>query len=201
MKDVRIAFVGDSFVNGTGDPSFLGWVGRVCQHVQVANQDIELTAYNLGVRRETSTDILKRFENELGSRMIDGEKFIAVFSFGVNDCILMDGVQRVDFETSTKNLSMILSSAKEKFDDVLFVMPPAIADAEINERIKQLIKHYTEVCIGLNIKCIDLFDILAAEQTWQKEVSDNDGAHPRSSGYELMAKLILENQNWKNLWK
>jgi lysophospholipase L1-like esterase len=201
MSDIRMVFVGDSFVNGTGDPSYLGWVGRVSQHVQNSDPNIELTSYNLGIRRETSTDILKRFQKELDSRMIDGEKFIGVFSFGVNDCVLIDGVQRVDFETSAKNLSKILSIAKEKCDDVLFVMPPAIADVQINERVKRLVELYTSVCNDLNVKYVDLFDTLATDKVWQKETSENDGAHPRADGYELMAKLVLEDQNWRNLWK
>jgi hypothetical protein len=30
VTDIRICFIGDSFVNGTGDPLCLGWSGRVC---------------------------------------------------------------------------------------------------------------------------------------------------------------------------
>jgi len=29
MQDIRICYVGDSFVNGTGDPAKLGWTGRL----------------------------------------------------------------------------------------------------------------------------------------------------------------------------
>jgi hypothetical protein len=35
-KEIRICFIGESFVNGTGDPEFLGWTGRVCRHAEFA---------------------------------------------------------------------------------------------------------------------------------------------------------------------
>ena len=57
-KDLRICFVGDSFVNGTGDETKLGWTGRVCAALEVNNPDLEITFYNLGIRRDTTEDIL-----------------------------------------------------------------------------------------------------------------------------------------------
>ncbi|MDY6901411.1 MAG: lipase, partial [Cyanobacteriota bacterium] len=29
VKEMRICFVGESFINGTGDPECLGWAGRI----------------------------------------------------------------------------------------------------------------------------------------------------------------------------
>jgi len=200
-QDIRIAFVGDSFINGTGDPEYLGWEGRVCEYIQHSNPDIELTSYNLGIRRETSSDILKRFENELYSRLIDGDRFIVVLSFGINDCVEIDGVQRVDFEKSAQNLEIILAVLRQKYDNVLFVMPAPIADEEINSRIQKVIRMYKTVCKNLNINYIDLFNQLKNDSVWQKETSENDGAHPRSKGYEIFAKHVLDNENWTQLWK
>jgi hypothetical protein len=51
-QEVRICFVGESFVNGTGDPECLGWTGRIC--VGANKKGYDITYYNLGVRRETS---------------------------------------------------------------------------------------------------------------------------------------------------
>jgi len=56
---MRICFVGDSFVNGTGDPEYLGWTGIICAVTRSWGYDI--TYYNLGIRRETSADILARW--------------------------------------------------------------------------------------------------------------------------------------------
>ena len=178
MKKVVIVFIGDSFVNGTGDTEFLGWSGRVCQKLQQYN-NIELTYYNIGVRGETSSDILKRWEQEAFQRFEDGSQNIAIFSFGVNDCLVLDQKQKIDLLLSEQNLKNILSTAKIKYNDVLFIMPPPIEDDEINQRIKTLIKIYTKVCINLNVKFIDAFEYLMSNKIWKKEIKENDYAHPR----------------------
>lgn len=56
--DIRICFVGDSFVNGIGDERALGWAGRLCAAANA--RGVPVTYYNLGVRRNTSKDILLR---------------------------------------------------------------------------------------------------------------------------------------------
>ena len=35
MNTLRIAFLGDSMTNGTGDPTMLGWVGRICTSARI----------------------------------------------------------------------------------------------------------------------------------------------------------------------
>jgi lysophospholipase L1-like esterase len=60
---MHLFFIGDSFVNGTGDPDYLGWTGRVCQAGY--QQGWKITAYNLGVRRETSAEIKQRWLHEV----------------------------------------------------------------------------------------------------------------------------------------
>ena len=62
MNDIRICFIGDSYVQGTGDPECLGWAGRLC--VTARRDGHEVTGYNLGVRRETSRDIAHRWLSE-----------------------------------------------------------------------------------------------------------------------------------------
>jgi acyl-CoA thioesterase-1 len=56
--DIRICFIGDSYVHGTGDDDCLGWAGRLCAAARRAGHNV--TYYNLGVRRETSADIACR---------------------------------------------------------------------------------------------------------------------------------------------
>jgi lysophospholipase L1-like esterase len=84
---MRICFVGDSFVNGTGDPECLGWAGRICAVARREGYDI--TYYNLGVRRETSADIKSRWQNEVTCRLSQGEYGRIIFSFGVNDTTIV----------------------------------------------------------------------------------------------------------------
>ncbi len=60
---MRICFVGDSITNGTGDPEYLGWVGRVMQDERTRRA--ELTSYNLGIRRDRSDQIRARWRAEV----------------------------------------------------------------------------------------------------------------------------------------
>ena len=46
---MRICFIGDSFVNGTGDDDALGWPGRVVSLAR--SKGLDVTYYNLGVAR------------------------------------------------------------------------------------------------------------------------------------------------------
>lgn len=77
---MRLCFFGDSFVNGTGDDDCLGWVGRLCAAERRVGRD--LTVYNLGVRRDTSDDILRRWRREAEARLPPGCGGRLVFSFG-----------------------------------------------------------------------------------------------------------------------
>jgi lysophospholipase L1-like esterase len=51
-SDVRVCFLGDSFVAGVGDPHCLGWAGRLAALSHA--RGLLLTVYNLGVRRDTT---------------------------------------------------------------------------------------------------------------------------------------------------
>jgi acyl-CoA thioesterase-1 len=88
-EDIRICFIGDSFVNGTGDDTALGWVGRVCAAAR--GRGVGLTAYSLGIRRDTSVDVLARCEREWSRRLPAGIDGRIVLSFGVNDTVIEDG--------------------------------------------------------------------------------------------------------------
>jgi len=190
MRDMRICYVGDSFVNGTGDPTKLGWTGRLSASSQ--KKDLDITHYNLGVRRETSEDILKRWESECQARLPETSQNKAVFSFGVNDTVIENGVRRVSLEKSIENAKAILLAATKKYDVIMIGMPP-VDDAEHNERIKELDRSYHELCKALDIPYLSIFSKLYHDPIWREEIALNDGAHPRDGGYEILANFI---ENW-----
>ena len=68
--DVRICFFGDSFTVGVGDPLGVGWVVPVVAAAGAAGHAV--TAYNLGIRRDTSLDISRRWALEAAERLKDG---------------------------------------------------------------------------------------------------------------------------------
>ena len=192
--DIRICFIGDSMVNGTGDPEYLGWVGRVGQVAQ--NQGWDLTVYNLGVRRETSLQIEQRWRQEVMRRLPEECDRRLVFSFGVNDTTLEDGKLRVDFEDSVACAHRLLSNAKQQYP-VLMIGPPAIADTDQNQRITQLSDQYAVLCAELDVPYLAVCEALMRSPVWIQEAVAGDGAHPGAGGYTELAKLILNWSAWQ----
>lgn len=195
MKHMRICFVGDSFVNGTGDPTFLGWAGRLC--VTAQQQGHEITYYNLGIRGHTSRQIAQRWRAEVTARLprdVDGR---IVFSFGANDMTLEEGEVRVPLAESLQHTQSILATAQQLFP-TLMVGPPPLLEDEVNQRLASLSQQLTLVCEAMTVPYLEVFTSLQHMQVWKDEVASNDGAHPRAAGYALLAQLVQEWSFWKS---
>ena len=191
-RDIRICFIGDSLVNGTGDEAALGWAGRLCAMANAS--DIPITYYNLGIRRNTSKDILLRWENECTLRLPDSCDGRIVLSCGVNDTAIENERIRVDSAESCANVQAILRGAKQY--TVLMVGPPPVLDDEQNERIEDLSVAFARETQTLGVPYIDLFSALCADDAYKREVVGNDGSHPRSEGYSKMARIIGSSSSW-----
>jgi acyl-CoA thioesterase I len=124
---MRICFIGDSLVNGTGDPTFLGWVGRVAASTRRRGHD--LTAYNLGIRRDTSADIAARWQEEAARRLPAEGDGRLVFSFGGNDCLEENGAPRVAADRSLAHARAILSLAHQRYPTLLLGPAPLFVGA------------------------------------------------------------------------
>ncbi|MBO9998587.1 MAG: lipase [Cyanobacteria bacterium SID2] len=192
-SDIRVCFVGDSFTQGTGDETSLGWVGSVCSHARQEGYDV--TGYNLGIRRETSLDILHRWNAECDRRFPSGCDARIVFSFGANDTSIENGQQRVSISESIENATSILTDATTRYP-VLFVSSPPVEDPEQNYRILELSDRISSVCSTLNVPFIDLYNPLVLDRDYYREVAENDGSHPRQKGYRKIARIILSSPNW-----
>ena len=188
-KDLRICFIGDSFVNGTGDETKLGWTGRVSAQLERDRDDLEVTHYNLGIRRNTSEDILNRWGEESTQRLKGDFEKLLVFSFGVNDTVIENGDQRVSKHQCLKNAHAILTPAASE-SRVLMIGPPPIADSEQNIRIKDLDVSLAQLCHSISVPYLSVVNELIHDPIWMREVASNDGAHPRSAGYAKLANLI-----------
>ncbi|MDQ3701873.1 MAG: GDSL-type esterase/lipase family protein [Chloroflexota bacterium] len=197
---MRVCFVGDSFVNGTGDPDCLGWAGRVCAAARHAGRDV--TYYNLGVRRETSADVAARWEQEVARRLPpDHPEYDprVVFSFGVNDTTgttTEGGGTRIPPDRSLEDLRAILVPAQRRYP-VLFVGPPPVASGAQNQRIAALSSDYAGVCAELGVPYLATFATLSASPTWMREVTAGDGSHPGAGGYAELANLVSAWEPWK----
>ncbi|KGK42674.1 hypothetical protein LH51_05075 [Nitrincola sp. A-D6] len=190
--DIRICFVGDSFVNGTGDEEALGWAGRLCAAANT--RDIPVTYYNLGIRRNTSRDILQRFEIECPLRLPETCDSRVVLSCGVNDTVIENGARRIPYAESRANVRELLHRAKQY--KTILVGPPPVGEDKQNERIMALSQAFAEEAAAQSVPYIDLFSSLVSDDSYKLEVMNNDGSHPGSSGYVKMAHIISSSPNW-----
>lgn len=191
-EDIRICFLGDSFVNGTGDETALGWTGRLCADAHA--RGVPVTWYNLGVRRSTSRDILRRWEAECGLRLPEGCDGRIVLSCGVNDAAIENESLRVPVEESCANVREILQGARGY--KRLLVGPPPVDDDEKNSRILALSRRYTQEAGALGVPFIDLFGVLAGDSAYRREIAGRDGNHPGSAGYAKIAGILLSSPDW-----
>ncbi|WP_227979094.1 GDSL-type esterase/lipase family protein [Nocardia spumae] len=188
VGDVRVCFVGDSLVAGVGDRGCLGWAGRLAGRAAAAG--VPLTYYNLGVRRQTSSDIAARWEAECAQRLTAGTDARVVFSFGINDTLWENGAVRVPVEESAANLRRLLRRSAELGWTVLVVAPPPCADAEHNSRTVELDDRFTEICDRERVSYLRIHQPLRHNDIWMRELRAGDGYHPDAPGYEQIASLI-----------
>lgn len=185
---IRICFIGDSFVQGIGDPEYRGWVGRVLQATEG-----DITAFNLGIRRDTSEDVLRRCRQEIGPRTLPGVDNRLVVSFGSNDASEENGKVRVDPARCLDNLATILDEARPRDIASLVVGPPPVIDAGERHlrRLSELADEMAALCRSQSVPFIATTQDLADDPTWTQEAMAGDGAHPGSGGYQKLADIIL----------
>ncbi|MBM7818365.1 lysophospholipase L1-like esterase [Cellulosimicrobium cellulans] len=186
-RDVRVCFVGDSFVAGVGDGSALGWVGRVV--AASATRALPLTAYNLGVRRDTSEQVADRLAREVAPRLAPAAEPRVVVSFGVNDTALdVDARPRVDVAGTLAALRRIATDVGPV--PLLLVGPVAVDDDDHNARSAELDAALRDESSALGVPCVSVLDRTARDATWRREVRAGDGAHPGAAGYAVLAGLV-----------
>ncbi|WP_207481281.1 GDSL-type esterase/lipase family protein [Arenibaculum pallidiluteum] len=185
---MRICFIGDSFVNGTGDDACLGWVGRIGAAMRAAGCDV--TLYNLGVRRDTSADIALRWRREAEARLPADQDGRLVFSFGANDCAAGDdGAARLPLSVSLANAGAILAAARA-WRPTLMLGPLPVGDAGTDPRIGILSRELGPLCARLDVPYLAVFDAMRACAPWRDEAAAGDGSHPGAKGYAALAELV-----------
>jgi lysophospholipase L1-like esterase len=183
-----LLFFGDSLLAGVGDPTGLGWVGRIVARSYALG--VPLTAYNLGVRGDTSPRIAARWRGELEPRLLAEAETRVVLSFGVNDTTVHDAQSTVAADRSQQALRAILDEAAMIGLPALVVGPAPIDDPEQNRRIADLSRSFAEICTARGTPFVDVFELLLDSGVWMAQVSAGDGAHPSAEGYEVLAQLV-----------
>jgi len=187
--DRRILFFGDSFVAGAGDPTGLGWVGRVAAAAHDAGRPI--TAYNLGIRGDSSADVAARFEPEMAARTRNAAaSYGVVLSFGANDMLVADNRLRVPPGRSVGTLNRLIDLTQAAGHGVLVVGPPPVGEPEEDERIRELSSQFAHVVTHRNLRYAETARVLSAHDVWRSEAAANDGSHPGAGGYAALAEIV-----------
>ncbi|GAA6524570.1 GDSL-type esterase/lipase family protein [Intrasporangium sp. DVR] len=195
VRDVGMVFVGASTTAGYGDPKGLGWVGRVVARTQ--HPDIDLTAYNLGIRGSTSGDVVARWATETQPRWKGRSERRLVLSFGTDD--ILSGMTMA---RSRLNLANVIDEATSAGIGVFVVGLTPSLDGELNRRIEALAEAQADVCARRGITYVDCFRPLASHDQWMADLAASpDRAHPGQAGYGLIAWLVLHNgwNDWLSL--
>lgn len=205
----RVCFVGDSYVNGTGDPEALGWRGRVCRAAWDAGRPI--THYDLGVRGDTTDLIAARWRSECAARLSDDVDGRLVFSFGLNDAAEVAGAGvRVPLERSVANARAIVGEAMAWRPTLWIGPPPAnepmspmrptpnLTVSFDQGRIDALNAAYAAVAAELGAPYLDLTTPLRGDPRYVASQTAGDGLHPGADGYRMIADLVLRWRPWRD---
>ena len=186
-RDVGLVFVGASLVAGVGDPKGQGWVSRVVGRTHSA--DLEVTAYNLGVRGDTTADVLARWKSECAPRWSGRAETRLVISVGGNDA-----ASGVTLARHRLNLANILDDAASAGIGTFVVSPPPADDEEFNAKLDVLVEAQADVCARRGVPFVDCVRPLLGHEQWQSDLAASRVPHhPGQAGYGLIAWLVLHN--------
>ncbi|MEO5982666.1 MAG: GDSL-type esterase/lipase family protein [Pedococcus sp.] len=186
-RDVGLVFLGASLVAGVGDPKGQGWVSRVVGRTH--HPDLELTAYNLGVRGDTSADLLNRWKGECAPRWAERAEKRLVISVGTADA--MSGVTLARHRL---NLANILDDAASAGIGTFVVSPPPSDDEELNTKLDVLVEAQADVCSRRGVPFVDCYRPLLGHEQWRTDLAASRVQnHPGQAGYGLIAWLVLHN--------
>ena len=191
MRSIQMCFVGDSFVVGVGDEQALGWVGRVMSAVH--NRMVDRTAYNLGVRRDTSGDVRARWQREVNARLKSDALLRLCFSFGANDCADNGhGKPRIPMAETIANTEAVLAAAMKMASVVMIGPLPILDDTAADARIAELDRKLGTVCRAMSVPYLPVFEEMSICPTWTEGAVSGDGTHPNAAGYQVLARYVLK---------
>ena len=183
-RDIALVFIGDAYVAGYGDPKGLGWVSRVVG--RTAHADVDITAYQLGVRDETSADVLARWRIECPPRWKGHSEKRLVVAVGHHDAVSGMSTARVRL-----NLANILDDAAASGVAAFAVGPTPTLDADLNARLEIVVEAQADVCARRGVPYVDCYRPLISHEQWHSDLGATGGVYPGQAGYGLIAWLVL----------
>ncbi len=193
MKPINICIFGDSITWGAYLPFRIGWVNQIRDILERKNSQIAV--YDLGIDRNTSKDLLTRFDTEASARKPD----VVVFAIGINDSLYRNNPNnRETGESDFKlNLEKLVDKAKTFTDKVVFVglvkgddskTTPLLRSTSGKFYDKQSAYKYNEIIKTVaqenNLGFVDILSKL-------DDTDFDDGLHPNVKGHSKISDEVI----------
>ncbi len=208
VRDLGIAFVGDSYVNGSGDPECLGWIGRLCQRRFA--EPPRLWFYDLGIPGELTDSLRDRWAGEVKRRYPPAPGMNVVVMCGLNDTAEAEGSGvLIPHDETVANSEAIVIEAKRGYPVLWVGMPPVnvqMSPMHISDEITMVFDQDRAVAVNesmkasaerLDVPFLDILSPLLANPVYMKSQTEGDGMHPSDTGYELIAGLVDDWPAWQ----
>lgn len=189
MPAIRMAALGDSFVEGRGDPDlrgpFHGWVPRLAHQLGIPDSGV----LRLGAHQATTQDVVDR---QLAPALVNKPPLIGVV-VGVND--LVSAYDPVRF---ARNLGTIFDRLGGSDTEVFTATYPDIPhNLPVPARFRELLRGRFEEANGvLRQVCATtgthVLDIARLPEWSGSALWAEDGLHPNEEGHRRFADSIAE---------
>src|SRR3989344_4325963 len=187
MNYEKILIFVDSITWGADDSEGLGWANRYRKHLE--SQEIDTAVYNLGIRGDTTTGLLKRFEVEANAR--NSTNFCIVFAIGINDSRFVNNLETPETPLGLfkSNIERLIKLAEAFTKNIVFIGLTNITPEKItlprvdknylytNDNIQIYNQAVQEIASRHEYKFINLQNLLRPEYFYE------DGLHPNSQGH------------------
>ncbi len=183
--------------------------GKLLERKQIATSiKASLQIVNAGIPGNNSSDLLKRFDQEINQAKPD----LAIIMVGTND--MLNTKNLVTYSNYRSNLRTMVTRLKAKGIKPLLICPPPAdttylyerhdrkAYAEMpNEKMDSVRNIIKELAVENNCGYVDVYDAFVklnvpkhnSDDYIRNEINSNarDGVHPTPKGYDLIAKAVF----------
>ncbi len=205
----HICFVGASTVEGLGDETGRGWVGRLAERYRGGPQ--EFVPFNLGVRGNTVAMMAARAAGECQARFFHRKLAAIVLSASVNDVAYLNGQgPRTPYRSMIRSFEGLLDELSA-LAPLIVVGPGPVIEERLpmlfygydfsfkNADIRAAEQAFAEVCADKGLPFLPSHSVLQERTDYRAALEAVDGVHPSGDGYQIMADQVAAWSAWQAL--
>lgn len=202
----QILVFGDSTAYGAWDKEG-GWAERmkIFTNKKAISSGLKFycVVYNLAIDGDTTSGVIKRFENETKER-IQEEEIIIIFAIGINDSCFIKNTEEflTPADKFENNIQQLVSCAQKLASKIIFVGLTPVEEIKTNPfpwnntgkcyKNKDIQKYdYTikSICQKNKIHFIEIFENF--KKADYKNLLE-DGLHPNSEGHKMIFEIVKD---------